>query len=392
MKLPKYREHKPTGQALVEYQGDRKYLGRYNTPESRRRYRAFIQKILDERGLIEDQQQPALAEVELVDDLIIAFLRWGKTNFPAKEFAQFGYATTHLSLACGEVPATNFNPKDMKKARESMVEAGWKREHINRQVGRLKRVFKWGVEQTVVPLEVYGALTVMEPLKQGQSKAAESPPVEPVADAVVDATLPYLGRHARAMVELQRLAGMRPQDACNLRPCDVDQTGAVWIYRPEQHKGTWRGKGRVIFFGPKCQAVLKPFMDRDPQAYCFSPKEAEAERSSDRRAARKTKVQPSQAARRPRKLPKRPRGERYSTETYGGAIDYGIKKANQFKCQIPVPHWSPGQLRHTAGTDIRKKYGLEAAQVFLGHAKADVTQIYAERDLDLGRKIASEVG
>ena len=54
--------------------------------------------------------------------------------------------------------------------------------------------------------------------------------------------------------------------------------------------------------------------------------------------------------------------------------------------------WSPNQLRHTAGTAIRKRFGLEAAQVILGHASADVTQIYAERDLQKAVDIMREVG
>jgi hypothetical protein len=44
------------------------------------------------------------------------------------------------------------------------------------------------------------------------------------------------------------------------------------------------------------------------------------------------------------------------------------------------------------GTEIRKRYGLEAAQVILGHASADVTQIYAERDLQKAVEIMREVG
>jgi len=46
----------------------------------------------------------------------------------------------------------------------------------------------------------------------------------------------------------------------------------------------------------------------------------------------------------------------------------------------------------TAGTEIRKRYGLEAAQVILGHASADVTQVYAERDLQKAVEIIREVG
>ncbi len=60
--------------------------------------------------------------------------------------------------------------------------------------------------------------------------------------------------------------------------------------------------------------------------------------------------------------------------------------------RIEIPHWHPHQLRHTRGTEVRKKYGVEAAQVSLGHARADVTEIYAERNLDLAVQIAAETG
>jgi site-specific recombinase XerC len=57
-----------------------------------------------------------------------------------------------------------------------------------------------------------------------------------------------------------------------------------------------------------------------------------------------------------------------------------------------LPKWAPNRLRHSAATEIRKRFGLEAAQVVLGHAQADVTQVYAERDLELARRVAKEVG
>lgn len=49
-------------------------------------------------------------------------------------------------------------------------------------------------------------------------------------------------------------------------------------------------------------------------------------------------------------------------------------------------------MRHTFGTEVRKSHGLEASQAALGHAKADVTQVYAERDLTLTAKVAAERG
>ena len=59
---------------------------------------------------------------------------------------------------------------------------------------------------------------------------------------------------------------------------------------------------------------------------------------------------------------------------------------------VLLEKWSPKRLRHSAATGIRKEFGLEAAQVFLGHASADVTQVYAERDRNLVADIARELG
>jgi site-specific recombinase XerC len=57
-----------------------------------------------------------------------------------------------------------------------------------------------------------------------------------------------------------------------------------------------------------------------------------------------------------------------------------------------VHRWVPNQLRHSAATEIRRQFGVEGAQIMLGHSSADVTQIYAERDLAKGIEIARRIG
>lgn len=94
-------------------------------------------------------------------------------------------------------------------------------------------------------------------------------------------------------------------------------------------------------------------------------------------------------SRRKRK-PKRVKRDRYDTDSYRRAINYGQQKAR--KAGVDLPHWHPNQIRHTRGTEIRKKFGIEAVQVSLGHACADVTQVYAERNFELARRIAMELG
>ena len=52
----------------------------------------------------------------------------------------------------------------------------------------------------------------------------------------------------------------------------------------------------------------------------------------------------------------------------------------------------PNQLRHSSATQIRKEFGLEHAQVVLGHAKADMTQRYADTDAEKARTVARKIG
>ena len=104
-----------------------------------------------------------------------------------------------------------------------------------------------------------------------------------------------------------------------------------------------------------------------------------------------------------KRKPKRQPGERYTSDTYRRAIERGCALAfpppeeiknepDAVKAWRKAHHWHPHQLRHTRGTQVRREFGLEAAQVHLGHSKADVTQIYAERDLELARAIALKIG
>jgi integrase len=98
-------------------------------------------------------------------------------------------------------------------------------------------------------------------------------------------------------------------------------------------------------------------------------------------------------------VPKRPPAERYTVTSYGHAIARAVERANRWRERLagagnydPVPHWHPNQLRHAHGTEVRRRFGLEAAQVALGHERADVTQVYAEKNLALAARVAAEIG
>lgn len=77
--------------------------------------------------------------------------------------------------------------------------------------------------------------------------------------------------------------------------------------------------------------------------------------------------------------------ECYSPDSYRRSIERACTKAK-------VPAWTPHRLRHNAATTFRAEFGLEAAQVMLGHQKASVTEIYAEKSEQLALEIASKIG
>ena len=158
------------------------------------------------------------------------------------------------------------------------------------------------------------------------------------------------------------------------------------MYRPGKYKTQHHGLDRIVLIGPQGQDILRPYLLRDKEAYCFSRRESERRRRAIQQEQRQT---PLSYGNRPgtnrKQKPKRTIGAKYNKDSYALAIRRACDKAG-------VERWSPNRLRHSAGTEIRKRFGLEAAQVVLGHSTADVTQIYAERDLQKAVAVVREVG
>lgn len=387
-RVPSLRLHRPSGQAVCTLGGRDYYLGKHGTPEARAEYDRLIAEFLA-RGRVAPPMADGATDLS-VNEVIAAYLvhvdaYYRKDGRPTVEAGNIRLAVRPLRKLYGHTEARRFGPLALKAVREAMIEADNCRREINRRVGRIVRLFKWAVSEELVPAPVHQALTTVPPLKAGRTSARESAPVAPVAPEHVAAVLPLVSRQVAAMIELQNLAAMRPGEVVAMTTGRIDTTGAIWTYRPESHKGQHNGRDRVVFLGPQAQAVLKGWMRPDePDRPLFSPAEATAERRDAMRAARRTRVQPSQADRRkarPKKLP----GDRYTVGSYRHAIQAACAKAG-------IDPWHPHQLRHAAATAIRARFGLEASQLILGHARADVTQVYAERDQSKALAVAAEIG
>lgn len=392
---PTYSFHKQSGRGRLTWtdplgiRNEKLLPGPFGSPESlTAKARLELELATSPTGTLATNKAISVAEV------FAAFQEHAKKHYcrddgtKTTEVNEYLIVANHVSELYGLTPAASFGPLAIKAIRQKFIGAKWCRRTINQRVGRIKRVFKWAVGEELVPPSVYQSLTAVSGLQRGRTSAKESEPVEPVNDATVDATLPHVSRHVRGMIEFQRRTGCRPGEVVLIRRADIDTGGVVWLYKPTSHKTMWRGKTRTIAIGPKAQELLKGFFTTDLNGFVFSPRQAMEEHQAERGRNRKTPRWSSHANRNVTKRvakAKRKPAESYDVTSYAHAIAKACKR-------FSVPHWHPNQLRHTAATRVRKEFGLEAAQVLLGHSRADVTQVYAERNETLAVTVAAKIG
>jgi integrase len=443
--VPTYLLHTQSGQARVKLHDRYIYLGPHGSPESLAEYARICAEL--KANPTTDPVPPLVGSTPAltVNELLLAFLRHAEEHYrrpdgtPTNELKEYRLAIRPVRALYGHTPAGAFGPVALDTVRRHMIGQGWCRTRVNKQVGRVRRLFRWAVGRELIDVRVSQALACLGGLQRGRTDARETDPVQPVPVADVLATLPRLWPTPRAMVELQLLTGMRPGEVRHLKLAEIDRSGELWVYRPDQHKTRHRGKERSIPLGPKARAVLVAFLrgnrplpagfgdldpaDRnrrlvaadayaeagrprdeavlrdlgrpfvvvegcvvDPDSNLFTPANAREERFAIWRKARKSKVPPSQMNRRkPAHELKKKARDTFTDFGYAAVVRRACERAG-------VKPWHPNQLRHTFASQVRRLYGLEAAQVLLGHAKADVTQVYAERDFGLAVRVAAEVG
>jgi integrase len=391
LRVPSYRHQKSRGLAVVRLDGKDHYLGKFGSAESKQKYQRLIGEWMA-RSVDVAHTRPGSdpPSGRTIDQVIVAF--WDHathhyrkpTGKPSEELGNLKVALRPLRKLYGSTQASEFGPLALRAVRDEMIRSGLARTSVNARINRIRRVFRWAASVELVPVSVVQSIETVAGLKKGRTEARESEPVGPVAVEDVERTLPFVSGPVAGLVRLQLLTGMRPGEACAMRGCDLAPGEGVWMYRPASHKTEWRGKSREIAIGPKAIEIVREFEKADADAYLFDPREAVAEHHSRRSAERKSRPTPSERSKRAEK-PGSGHRRRYSRASYRNAILRACERAG-------VTPWSPNQLRHATATSIRAKYGLEAAQVILGHSKADVTQVYAERDRARAVEIMREIG
>lgn len=316
-----------------------------------------------------------------------------KNGRPTSTVWNVMYAMQALIDTYGARPAATIEGPDIAALRDAMIQgdAGVRAvATVNDRLHWIKRAFAFAREAGRIPKDnLYDVMQVAR-LVPGRCRASAPRRIEPVAEAWVELTKRHTTRVVAAMIDLQWLTGMRPAEVCSMRPADLDAAEDVWLYTPREHKTEHLGQSRVIALGPQCQQIIQPFLARPMGANLFSPAEARAEQLAARRAARKTPLYPSHAAKSVSE-PLAGIGTAYTTESYRKAIHHAARAAAKASGQA-VPLWNPNQLRHAAATRLNRQYGLEEVAVVLGHADTGTTKIYARPDVAKAVNIARQCG
>lgn len=393
-KTPTRRYH-ISGQSIVTIQGKDFYLGPHDSPESLARYAVLIatyqrsglqlpegfelsdidaQVWMMLSGNVEPQQQTT--KVILVRHVTAAYRDVAKVRYAnsVAELHRINQVCDQLEKHDGDTEADRYGPLKLQSQRQRWVESGCARVYCNRLSNLVVRMFKYAVSQELVNESTWQRLRSVEPLREGQTTAPETDPVEPVSLDIVRATAKELSPILKAMIRIHAQTGMRPSELCKIKPVDIDRSdNEIWFYRPKKHKTASKGKKKAVPIVGDARDALTDYINRDPESYCFSPRESMAWFRAKQAAERTTPPNTGNGPGKNRKAnPKKQPGLCFTATSYRQAIQRAAKRAK-------VAHWHPYQLRHTAGTHIREALGVEAAQALLGHSRAAMTEHYAKQ-------------
>lgn len=393
IRFPSLRLHKHSGSAVVTVRGRDIYCGKWGTPEAEAHYRRVIADLvasgpevvrhhgLPRAGGKRREFIPPTARAISVSELLLAYIEFAEGYYrpPSRETEIIKVSCRAVRELFGDTSAAEFGPRQLKAVRQWWIDQGLARKYITAKCSRIVRIWQWGAEEELIPAAAWHALKCVQGLRAGRSDAKETPPKESVPEADFWSVVPRLSAPVRAIFELLWWTGARSGEICALRTCDIVRDCEPWQYSPARHKNAHRGHRRVIFFGPRARAVLKPFLDEEnPEKFLFSPADAahahrEAAkvptRSEERRAqaaATKRRLEAKQRlARTGKSRPKSSRrpGDRYNRHSLANAL-------RRYCARHGKPYFNPHRLRHTTKSRLEQLVGLAAAAAVEGKSFA----------------------
>ena len=347
---PRRRPHKASGQERVRFRGRDYYLGPVGSREADLAYQRLLAELAPyANSSVKPPPSQTFSDVSLpFATLATVFSEWlasegerlGQDSHQVYQYRRAMQAALDLFAA---LPAAEFDEGALERVQLAMA-ATLARKTVNRRVNRLKTIWRWAERRKLVPKGSWANLRTLPGLLPNDRRVRHLPKRQAATEAQVDALLAVPCRPVlKAMVEVQWLTGMRSGEVRVMRGIDVDRSGAVWVYRPQSHKGTWRGRERAVAIGPRAQAVLGPFLASGrPEDFAFRP--------------------PFRGGKRARL---------YSDRAYSCAVTRLARRAG-------LIGFCAYMLRHGAKQRITREYGLDAARSVLGQSSISTTNDYGD--------------
>ena len=345
-RIPKYRHQKSRNLAVVRIAGKDIYLGKYNSPESHEKYHRLVEEFCRRhaQAQITGVTLPALAAV---------YKAYSQKRYQGGTLNAYHRTIERFAILFPELDSQDLACSHVEAFQMSLVEQNLAVNTINDYLARLKKIFRWAARHKYMPSRNLLFFDMLDRVDNTWPGVRQTDKVKPVTTEQINEILQVVPDTVKALIKFQFHSACRPSEARLLRLCDIEMSGEVWFYCPPKHKTSHQGKKRRIPLGPLAQHVIESQPIVDPTSYLFH--------SGD---------------------PSRP----YKKDSYSRAIRRACERAGI------APHWTPNQIRHTAATRIRAEYGIEVAQVVLGHSHVRTTEIYAEKNLALASQAALEGG
>ena len=362
-RIPAIRIHRSKQLAYVRIGGKFHYLGVPGSPESFEKFARLV-GALDDSSTHEPQRpgRPArprrtpapaprfVTVAELAHRYLAATVeRFGlrdKGSYQAK------YAAEALVAEHAALRVTEFGPVAFRNIRSRLVAQGKSRKWVNRLMAAIRRCFKWGIAEELVPPDRLTALKAVDGLRHGA--APESPPRRAADPSAVEATLGHLEgmgeKGAARLVRFLRSTGCRPAEGCNARWGELHLDHDPPCLLPREHKTAHLGIERAVPLNRDALGAIGPRYRLHAPGECVFLNT---------------------------------KGNPFTPNSLLLAIRRAIRATG-------CPNWSPYGLRHLAATRALALTGSEAAAAaLLGHTpRSTIIQRYSRDRLALAAKAA----
>lgn len=326
--IPKLCHDRTRNRAFCKVDGRFIVLGPWGSPEAQAAYGKLLEDLAAGRQYQRAAQAPAKREAATVQELLLAYATKEAPRYARDEQHCIRGAIRFVRELYGETDANDFGPLRLRAVRDAMLDKGWSVCYTNRQVKRIRQVFKWGVSLELVSAVVLEALRTVPSLPEtGAAERAR----HAVPDADLQAVRAVLSEFHRDIFDLMLLTGCRSGELVNLKVGDIDRSGEIWRADLSKHKTAHKGKGRTLFFNASAQLILRKYLQANPAAKLFTIRR----------------------------------------DYFGKVVKTACGKAGVKEF---TPHW----LRHTVATRLADELGTEAAQRLLGHATKAMTEHYSK--------------